>query len=168
MRICVPEIPDYLPQAAGAYPAKQSRRTGFEQDCQVPGKLRKILNAIERPEVGERTVEDVTVSQGGDVFGRQQVGFYQVAFIASSNSPAGDFDHLLRIVAGDDFHSAVGQEAGVDASSTAKLQNSITRVECRLKFFPHRCSLGTPDLRVRERFVVALGERVERGRIKLP
>src|ERR1700687_5613976 len=108
--------------------------------------MRKIFNAIQRAEVGERTVEGLTTSQGGDVFGSQQVGLYQAAFVASSNSPSRNFDHLRRIVAGDDLHAAVRQQAGVHPSSATELKNTISGAKCLFKLLPHRCSLGLADL----------------------
>src|SRR5580692_1938032 len=86
------QVPDDFPQAVRAHPAQQSRRTGFEQGGQVPGELRKIFNAIQRAEVGERTVEGFTASQVGDVFGSHQARLHQAGFFAFSDPASRNFD----------------------------------------------------------------------------
>src|ERR1700722_8959094 len=91
----------------------------------------------------------------------------QAAFLTFSNSASCNFDHLRRIVAGNNLHPTVRQEAGVDSSSTAKLKNTITGAKCRLKFLPHRGPLGLSDLGAGECLVVAVGDSVEWGCVEL-
>src|SRR5580692_3470079 len=92
LRISATEVPDDFPPTARAHPAQQSRRTGFEQGRQVPGELRKILNAIEGAEVRERTVEGFTAWQPGDVFGSHQARLHQAGFFAFSDPASRNFD----------------------------------------------------------------------------
>jgi hypothetical protein len=59
------------------------------------------------------------------------------------------------------MNAAICQEASIHAGTTSDFEYAISRVKGLLKFLPDGSTLGEPDARGREDFIVAVGDSIE-------